>query len=297
MKKICGLIVTYNPEIDVLRAVVCSLASNVDRIIIYDNGSDDVGAVFEGLSVSIEIPFLVQEAKENIGIAGAQNWLLFRAKELGYGYAILSDQDSIYPTNFASSLFPVLATNPRVAAVFPGWMDRNLGADMKYPGQFVFGKLGFLKINVDEEVIEISHAIASGMLLNLNTLADIGFMKADLFIDWVDNEWCWRANARGYRLLSLPSVKLSHSLGDKTVVFAGRKFVQRGLERNYYIVRNALFIMLHSEFGFGIRFYLLKKLIHHSFFSVILSDEKLKQLRFLARAYVDGTLSRLGKLK
>lgn len=42
-------IITYNPDMDILRENVRSIISQVDALLIYDNGSANIKAVVEGL--------------------------------------------------------------------------------------------------------------------------------------------------------------------------------------------------------------------------------------------------------
>jgi len=47
-------------------------------------------------------------------------------------------------------------------------------------------------------------------------------MNEDLFIDWVDFEWCWRARKKGYKIIGNANVVITHQLGDAAVTI-GRK--------------------------------------------------------------------------
>lgn len=49
-------------------------------------------------------------------------------------------------------------------------------------------------------------------------------MNADLFIDWVDVEWCDRASHVGLQLLLDGDAILPHRNGQKSATFMGRHF-------------------------------------------------------------------------
>ncbi len=292
----CGLIVTYQPDFAVLRATISSLALNVDEILIYDNASNTADMSMQVLDAMDNVT--VFYSNENIGIAEAQNLLLTEAISRGYKFAVMSDQDTVYPAQFVGTLIKYFDNAPKVAVVCPGWIDKNLGEAGKYTGQYVFKQCGVLKIDHrTDRAFKIAHAISSGMVIKLGLIDKIGLMRGDLFIDWVDNEWCWRINSLGFTVLGVPSVKIEHTLGDKTVSILGRNFVVRSSNRNYYIVRNALALMLSKSIPLAARIYLMKKVLHHSIFCLLASENKKSDLIVVIKAFWHGINGRLGQIR
>ena len=68
-------------------------------------------------------------------------------------------------------------------------------------------------------------------------------MREDLFIDWVDIEWCLRAESQGLESYIVPSAIMMHSIGDDTVRVLGRDINLHSDLRNYYMVRNATYLL------------------------------------------------------
>jgi rhamnosyltransferase len=292
--RICLIIVAFRPEIDVLNRVISSIFRDVEKIYIYDN--TDVGLNLSIDDFNFNVPIKLFGTGDNIGIAAAQNFFLKEAVAEGFDFVVMSDQDTIFPACYVADLARHCFTRNDVAAVFPGWLDINLQGEAKYPGQYIFDSRNRLRIDLDQpDVLEISHAISSGMMINLRNLRRVGLMRDDLFIDWVDNEWCWRARASGFVLLAVPAVKIRHTLGDCTVKVFGKNFVKRGMARNYYIVRNALYLIFYSRIPSAAKTYLAKKAIHHTVFSLIASGDKFAVLRCLAKAWLHGLQAKLGK--
>ena len=287
---VCAIIVGFNPNLAILKSVIDSLETNVSEIFLFDNSSD----------VGIDHRELYNRTTWftsglNTGIASAQNFLIHEASKKNYDYILVSDQDTLYPSGFVKSLLDSFSRASNVAAVCPGWLDMNLEGASVYPGQFIMTKKGKLLIEKrEDEDFEISHAISSGMIINVRHLHKIGLMCEDLFIDWVDNEWCWRARDKGYAIVANPRVKVSHKLGDATVKVFGKSFVRRNNLRNYYIVRNAIYLLLHKKLPYGINSYLLKKIIQHTVFSLLAADNSIVQFKYLVRAYSDGINAKLG---
>ncbi len=293
--RICALVVTFDPDLNVLERALSSLGFNVDKIFVFDN--TDISSVVIKSEFHLNKPIEFISKSKNIGIAAAQNILLKAALDEGFDFSVMSDQDTIYPAGYVTDLVRFFLSRNDVAAVFPGWLDVNLMGEAKYPGQYVFDSNNRLKINRSEsEVIEISHSISSGMIVNMHLLHQIGLMKEELFIDWVDNEWCWRARCSGFVLLADPTVKVRHTLGDCTVKIFGKNFVKRGVHRNYYIIRNALYLILYSSVPAAAKIYLAKKALHHTIFSLVASDDLFFEFRSLAKAWLHGLQARLGKI-
>lgn len=290
----CALIVTFNPDFDLLWKVISSLENGVDKFFLFDNSK--ISEKFNLFIQKLRAPIYVFRAEGNVGIATAQNTLLKAALREGFDLALMSDQDTIYPKDYFSNLSKYCNIKSNVAAVCPGWLDANLEGLEIYPGQFVYFSRFSLKIDKTEpEFLEISHAISSGMIVNLHNIDKIGLMNDDLFIDWVDNEWCWRAGVSGCKILAIPSIKVNHLLGDSTNNILGRSFVKRGSVRNYYIVRNALYLILYKPIPLCAKIYLSKKFIHHSIFCIAASDRKLAESFYIFKAWIHGLVGRLGK--
>ncbi|RAY75457.1 glycosyltransferase family 2 protein, partial [Enterobacter cloacae] len=68
--KVLAVIVTYNPEIVRLKECINSLASQVERIVLVDNGSKDSESLKDISVDNLDIILLT----ENKGIAFAENY-------------------------------------------------------------------------------------------------------------------------------------------------------------------------------------------------------------------------------
>src|SRR5262249_19594983 len=93
----------------------------------------------------------------------------------------------------------------------------------------------------------LADAIASGALIPAEVLQSVGLMQEDLFIDWVDMEWCWRArNLHGLQVIGIGDVVIQHAVGDDVVALGSRKITIRSPLRHYYMIRNAIYLALYS---------------------------------------------------
>jgi rhamnosyltransferase len=93
--------------------------------------------------------------------------------------------------------------------------------------------------------IETSAAITAGSFISLAGLRAIGGFRDDLFVDYVDIEFCLRARASGYRVLASRAPTMTHRIGQPTVRSIGRRAVtptNHSAVRRYYITRNRLLV-------------------------------------------------------
>lgn len=144
--------------------------------------------------------------------------------------------------------------------------------------------------------VYVQHAIASGTLVSKRAVQCAGMMREDLFIDYVDFEWCWRATAAGCRILAVPTVVIEHRLGDDVKQLLGKSVRLRSDIRYYYIIRNGLYLSLFCTFlSLGEKVRLFAR--SFSFvIGVVLVRHNCRTLRLLARGIADGMSGRLGKV-
>ncbi|SAK93895.1 rhamnosyltransferase [Caballeronia arationis] len=184
----------------------------------------------------------------NLGIATALNRGIDVLLEKGCSSALLFDQDSEPSAHLLSelprTLGEELASGARVALVGPAYEDVRLG------GVTPFVRFGYWKLQrvppVGTQPIEVDFLITSGSCINLAAWHDIGPMEDQLFIDFVDLEWCIRARSKGYAVLGAPALRLQHSLGGQPVVVFGRAYPSHSPLRHYYMFRNAIALIRRS---------------------------------------------------
>jgi len=129
----------------------------------------------------------------------------------------------------------------------------------------------------------------------MDALDEIGLMREDLFIDYVDIEWGLRASAKGYHLLGVCAAKMEHQLGEDPLQLFGKKFPCRSPLRHYYLFRNGVRLYcetlapLNWKIVDGFRlllkygtYALFAKPRHHHFF-------------MMTKGILHGLLGRMGK--
>lgn len=293
MKSTCVIIVTFNPVVSVLEGCIKSLYDQSDVLII-DNTEENSKKPNLLLSKNLEIEIFEREI--NIGIGAAQNIGIKIAMQRGYKYILLSDQDTIFPSSYVVMLISLLSSDASNAAACPTFLDRNEAVDLKCPVVLATER-GSFKTAAPTGNFDLFEAPASGMLISVAAIREIGLMNEDLFIDWVDFEWCWRARSKGYKLKGSSFVTVSHTFGDSAFNFMNKKFNARHPIRHYYITRNCIFLTFYGKnINTKERLRLLIKAILFILAYPLLFTPRLLNLRMVFRAVVDGTMAKLGKL-
>ena len=246
-----AVLVTYHPNTDTLAKALRSLCPQVDHVQIVDNTPSGLAdsAIAEALDSAGQVNVTVRKLGSNRGIAYAQNFGIKCAQERGCEFVILSDQDTVFPSDCVKVLVGAIERleqqGAKIAAIGPAYVNSHSTDQRPYFLGFDQGWTS--KVQKDSGCVEVSGVIASGKLIRLSALQEIGLMNEDLFIDWVDFEWCWRAIASGYKIIGCFDTVIEHQLGDDSVQIGRGYFSVRSPTRSYYIARNGIFLAMRSK--------------------------------------------------
>jgi len=294
---VCALIVTYRPDHAMLLRLLESIGSQVGAVVVVDNTGEDCATrapeILPGIAEIVRQP-------ENIGLAAAQNVGIEWARAHRFKYVLLLDQDSMPHDGMVDALLMAFARiddQAKVAAVGPQFRDlrESRGAP--------FVRLGFpfnRKIYGEHErdIVKSDFLISSGTLVPVAVIDRVGAMNEALFIDNVDLEWGFRAQAMGYGLYGVCAATMHHQLGESrhALPFDMGRIVVHGPARLYYMMRNRvlLYRMPHTPrvwvaqdvLRVGIKFFL---------FSVVVGP-RLRNIRYMARGLWDGLRGRSGMI-
>ncbi len=231
-----AVIVLYNPDVELFAQVLNSLIDQVDKIYIVDNSScDNRRAIIANTDIEY-IPLY-----ENRGIAAAQNIGIEMALARGCRYILLADQDSIAEPHLVAELrrrHRILSRIYDVAAIGP--MPINRHNEKPYIGPH-HERLLRSFCHEGYSFYEAHSIIASFSFISAKAFEVVGTKNEMLFIDFVDQEWCWRARSRGLRVFVAPDLRFSHEQGRY------RRWLGLGLNistpaRLYFQIRNLLWL-------------------------------------------------------
>jgi rhamnosyltransferase len=228
--QVCAAIVTYHPDPDFERS--CHLLrSQVEYLVVVDNHSD--GAEVEQLrALSEKWDFVLIENPDNYGVGAALNQAIEWARsQTECEFILFLDQDSLVSENFVAEMMAEYgrhSTNERIFLVMPDIVHRRTGARYRhysYRGKYLVSQ-------------------TSGSLLPLRVFAEEGLYRQDLFVDYVDYEFCLRVVSRGWSIAYCPAAILYHDPGKASQVsfFGLRKITASNYTplRKYYLMRNGI---------------------------------------------------------
>lgn len=285
------VVVTHNPDISQLLLTIESVNSNSAIITLVDNGSVNQSEIVGHLP---DLHLILN--KRNLGIAKAQNQGIKFALSQGAELVWLADQDTVFPLNFLGCVYEEIEAlkiaGHRVGAVGPVYVDLVSGRVQPF-----FGCRGSLQaFCVAGGVHEVGMLISSGMVITRDAFVEVGLMNDELFIDYVDFEWCFRAREKGFKCFGLGDVQINHRLGQSLTEFAGRLITVRPPDRIFFIVRNATFLFFYGwklNFMFRCRS-LWAALVYAIGLSFRLHDQRRLYLRALVEGFFKGATQRLG---
>lgn len=308
---VSAVLVTYNPNTATLRTTIQAVFNQVSDIFVVDNASSNFSPDwFDDLKdcqSGAKLHLLPQ--KENLGIAAAQNIGIEHAIELGANFVLLLDQDSEPSTFMVTELIATIMSaredtfSPPVAAIGPATVDSRTGK-LSF---FVIEHLGIPRrwlfpVNIEKlsPFIEVGFLIASGTLIPIEVIKDIGAMRSNYFIDHVDTEWCFRAKAAGYRLLGVPTSRMRHQLGDtvKQIWFFGfRQVMYHSPLRDYYMFRNTLLMLRDTAMSRIWKIYFLWRLLQFAGYFLVFAEDRWLRLQRMSLGLLHGMEGKSGRFE
>ncbi|MGP1629176.1 MAG: glycosyltransferase family 2 protein [Giesbergeria sp.] len=290
---VVAVVVTFQPDLVALGLQIEALRPQVARMVIVDNASTtDLAVWCRGAAPQVDAVLCMER---NLGIGGAQNRGIDWARSQGASHVLLMDQDSLPDTDMVRQLLCALQDRPDAGAAGP------LHADPRQPiahSPFVWLEgFRFRRLPCAPGVVhEVDHLIASGCLIPLAVLDQVGVLLEDWFIDFVDVEWSLRARAAGWVLLGVCSARMAHGLGGPPIVFMGRRFLAYPAWRHYFQVRNA--VLLYCQPFVPIRWALASawRLFMKIGFNCVAGRSRWQHFKASLRGIWDGVRGRAGPL-
>ncbi len=283
--KVEGVVVLYNPEINILNNIK-SYINKIEKLYIVDN-SENINEKLIDRIKQISDKCIYINNNGNKGIAHALNVGANKAIINDANWLLTMDQDSSFEDDNFDSLLE---------------FAYNIDS---YKSIGIISPLHSTHLNDSKEeevdVEEVLTVMTSGNLVNLDILKKIGFFKEYYFIDSVDTEYCLRLNINGYKILRYNKSILEHNLGEltihKTIFNKELRLYNHNKIRKYYITRNKLLIVkeyfryfpklglsyIKSVFGD------LKNVIFHE-------EDKVEKIKYMLKGVYDFFTNKLGNI-
>jgi rhamnosyltransferase len=294
--EVCAVVVTYNPDTILFREVIAKLDEQVSTIVVVDNHSNNVDEI-EVIARKLSAQFVAMP--ENMGVAYAQNVGVAYGIDQSSQYILLMDQDTILPNGAVDDLYDMCrdleVRGIKVGSIGHAYRDTHDGK-IKTAERAQGHKLVKQVVNSESDtLIETDYVIASGSLIPVSTLQEVGLMDEKLFIDLVDVEWGLRSLSCGYKNFQSLRKIMTHTLGSGRLNFFGRSISLHTPIRDYYFIRNSFFMLRRKHIRLAWKLYFCRRIVQFFIVFGFFANHKKTRLYFMARGLTDGLLSRGGK--
>ena len=277
-KNVVAVVVLYNPNRLIIKNI-STYYSLLENVVIVDNSETSNEEILNDLKKMSNTHLI--ENHENKGIATALNQGIEKAILLGGEWILTMDQDSYFEADMLKNYFKLyneINDKVKIAALGPNH-EKEIS---------------------QEQISKVENLITSGTLLNAEVFKKIKGYDEKLFIDEVDNDYCYRAQLEGYNLYQCNNIFMNHELGNKkeiTSIFGSKKTrIFHSPIRLYYIVRNSLYMTEKYKTVFPNA---IKKtnrdVIVRIKNNLLYGSEKWSTIKFLVFGILDFKRSRFGK--
>ena len=286
--KVTALVVTYNPDIQILRQLLQKLAGQTDSIVVVDNNSRDSAAINE---VCADCKLFLLPV--NLGLGKAHNLGIEYAKSTNCTHILILDQDSTPLDNMVTELNQTATELESKGIRYSGIGCRyHLGESGQASNFVKISWFRFSRVQCQHNsYTEADFLISSGTMIPVKVLDDVGMMDESLFIDHIDTEWFLRAKHLGYRAYGCCNAFMQHALGERTVkIWFGRnrQVPFHHPFRYYYIFRNSFLLYKRGYMSFKWMVADWVRLIQNFVFFGLMSNQRFSNLKMMALGIVHG---------
>ncbi len=279
--KIAACVILYQPDKSV-ELNIKSYLYYVEKIYLFDNTETKTQHIQPLLS-NQKIIFVYNGANE--GIAKRLNQACTLAIKDGFDFLLTMDQDSFFDEASISKYLKCINSFDNKSAVS------------------MFG-VNYKKQSADENCTykKTNFLITSGSVINLSEYKKIGAFDENLFIDFVDTEYCFRSILKGYDVIELLNVFMHHEIGTTTQQrsLKNLKLSKRSIHselRLYYMTRNYFYISSMYKKDFKQELETCKKdIINRIKNQLLYNNHRIKTIRFIIKAWKDFKQKKMGSL-
>lgn len=285
---VVAVVVTHNPTLQELQRLLTATSVQVSRVIVVDNGSREFDAVARVIEKFHNTQLI--GLPENMGIAHAQNVGFRTAHSQSADYILTLDQDSVpEPTmvRILTAVFQQTHGERPIAAVGPVLLDENTQLPLPF-FSFQNGRKKRITPTKGNYVLEVDFLVSSGTLLATSTIIEIGLMREELFISYVDVEWCLRARSRGYKILACCAVFMTHNLGERRLKIGRFLIPLHSPLRHFYLMRSGMYMQRLSNVSVAWKRADLRQLIRSFILFSIAGLPRCQELILMCRGVKEG---------
>jgi len=297
---VAAVVVGFFPKFHILDALLLSLLKQADLVIFIDNGGGEQYLAAHPTKKS-EINYINLGNNRGLGFALNEGFKI--AISRGFDFVATFDQDSsptpLMITGLLKAHYSLQRKGISCAAIGPRFYDNREGKKHYYPlyKQIGYGITTLPQLDKATRLFDVDVLITSGMLVNVAAWKAGVIYNPQLFVDYTDTDWCFRARDAGFKLFVSPDEEMGHAISDTPPIrFFGLNLLRYSPVRRYYYFRNTVFFIrqlyvswpwkLRLLIGLGIRFVS----------NLFIDTHRLKGLRMSLLGLAHGAIGKLGSL-
>lgn len=278
--KVASVVILYNPALEVLKNII-ACTEQTEIVFVLDNSDSYNQTLIDKINNIDKVEY--HNFNSNLGVAYALNFAANLAIKNNFDFLLTMDQDSEATSNFVKKLIEIHRN------------FKSVGIAAPYPQNRIHKILP-----PDNSIHQINKVITSGALLNLRAYIEVGPFMEELFIDYVDFEYCFRLQRNNYSIYINNDAIIYHSVGNlikwKLIGFRFYSTNHSPL-RLYYRTRNrfrvkSLYKKYYRSFFRSDMINLLKELLK----IILVESNKMEKLKMTGLGYLHYKQNKFGSL-
>lgn len=288
--KIFAVVVTFYPDESVIENVRNTLQYYPFVVVVDNTGLEQSKRLLSGLLETERVE--VVNNSNNVGIAEALNHGAEKAFDLGATWVSTFDQDSWLAVDYLSMI--------------ESYLQRHSNKERSH----IFGCEYIDPLNVDviKESVDCTgncfepadEVITSGMTFSLKTWFQLNGFDSRLFIDFVDHDFCAKANVANVNCLITRFPVLVHSLGNQSyhrLLWKGIYTSNHSSLRRYYMARNTVEYVRRYLVRLPRRaLFHCRQLLRDHVVILLFEKNKMEKISAQFKGVVDGFRRKLGQV-
>lgn len=285
-KQIFSIIILYNLKEDEFRSSIQRLEEQTEFIVVCNNSNYDV-------DYKEKENMKIFNFRENLGIAKAQSIGMKWAFENGADFVLQMDQDSEPDEKLVENLlkcyYELTEKGYKIGLVGPQDYDKDTSEINK-------ARIKKGKYIDNTNYVSMEQTLSSGSLIPKNTYELVGGMEDGLFIDAVDEEYCWRIRKNGLLVVKNNNALLAHKIGEGVRSVLGMNLVVSAPIRYYYQFRNVILLSTRNYSPLYWRISMIIKVILKLFIFPLTIEDGRERLKFMLLGIKDGIARKYGRI-
>jgi rhamnosyltransferase len=259
-----------------------SVADQVDKIFLVNNSEPEI---IKGINndFNTEKTECINLYK-NLGVAAALNLAAEIAIRQGFNYLLTLDQDSrVHPDLMKNFIHYIRSSNyNRIGILASNYFYKNF---------------------LDKGGKKFDHPVlltmTSGSLLSLEAYKKAGPFMDELFIDYVDFEYCLRLRKKGFAIIKVHNANIYHNLGsiqERNFLFRKISITNHSPLRLFYRTRNRFYVYKSYIKDFPV--FVLKDLIvflNELIKILVYENNKIEKYKWILKGFIYFLKNKMGK--